>query len=71
MARLTDEEREELLRATRGRTEETGTAPDCIGSEPPRSRLLTPLEYIEFATFASRFDRSAKPVAFGGEHWKL
>ena len=40
-------------------------------AEGEARRLLTPREYTEFATFASRFDRSRKPVAFDGTHWKL
>ena len=69
MARLTEDEKRELLRiADAGPIGgDTGVAEE---REPPR-RLLTPLEYAEIATFASRFDRSVKPVRFDGEHWKL
>lgn len=39
---------------------------------PPRpARQVSLRSYMEFAAFAARFDRSAKPVRFTGEHWKL
>lgn len=37
----------------------------------PPVRQVSPRSYMEFAAFAARFDRSAKPVRFTGEHWKL
>lgn len=60
MARLTDAERTELKRSTAER------------DQPPKPRLLTPAEYVAFATFASKASRVAKrPYITGGEHWKL
>jgi hypothetical protein len=69
MARLTEDEARELLRATA--VPETGRAVQEPGTPRPLQRRLTPLEYAEFATFAARFDRSTKPVRFGGALWKL
>jgi hypothetical protein len=40
-------------------------------ARPPPPRLLSPKEYVEFATFAARFYRGSKPVRFDGNHWKL
>lgn len=71
MARLSDEDKQELLRVAAGwSTAADASKPAAASGQPPR-RLLTPREYIEFATFASRFNRSRKPVAFDGPHWKL
>ena len=58
----------ELLRAANSRP-----TPGSPGreNEPPRRRLLTPREYIEIATFASRLDRSRKSIDFSGTNWKL
>lgn len=69
MARLSSEEKAELLRVAHARA--TLGAPPRRGSEPPPRRLLTPREYLEFATFASRLDRSRKPADFSGTNWKL
>jgi hypothetical protein len=60
MARLSKSERAQLKAAAERR-----------GPRPPRVPPLPPRAYLEFATFAARFDRSIKPVRFTGEHWKL
>lgn len=71
MARLTDEEKTDLLRVLVRKNQGGKASGESVANQPPPPRRLTPLEYIEFATWASQFDRSVKPVAFGGEHWKL
>jgi len=60
MARLTKNERAQLLRTAAG----TG-----FPAQPPA--VSRPKDYIEFATAAARFARIKKPVRFTGEHWKL
>ncbi|HUG10118.1 MAG TPA: hypothetical protein VMM36_03850 [Opitutaceae bacterium] len=60
MARLTEAERAQLKRST------------SVREQPPKPRLLTPAEYVAFATLASKVARVAKRPPFtGGEHWKL
>jgi hypothetical protein len=61
MARLTDREQLQLIEATR----KNRPAP------APRPRPMTPKEYMEFAAFAARFARGAKPVRFIGDKWRL
>jgi hypothetical protein len=61
MARLTDTEKRQLLEATTRRTEPA----------PPRAPRISMKAYVAFATFASRFARTPKPVRFVGDNWKL
>ena len=58
MAKLSEAEKREFLRAKAPLRE-------------PAHRRLSVREYIEFATFASRFSRTTKPVNFTGKAWKL
>jgi hypothetical protein len=58
MARLTETEKVQLLR------------PIKIDAPVPPSRLSF-RDYLEFATFASRFNRGTKPVRFKGKYWRL
>lgn len=69
MARLSEEEKQTLraMRHVQPQKSEARTGE----SREPASPALTPREYVEFATFASRFDRSHKPVRFTGDQWKL
>jgi hypothetical protein len=60
MARLSKIERAQIKEAVERRP-----------SRPPPLRVVSPRSYIEFATFAARFNRSPKPVRFTGDHWKL
>jgi hypothetical protein len=60
MARLSKTERTQIKEAMERRT-----------LRPPPLRTSSPRCYMEFATFAARFNRSAKPVRFTGQHWKL
>ena len=67
MARLTESDKEALLRGTHG-ADPSATV--------PRLPLLSPREYIEFATKMARLTRSAggkvkRFVPMTGEHWKL
>ncbi len=64
MARLTPAEKAALLAGTRplGSTRPAAPAP------PPK---LSPREYLDFATQASRLVTTPKPVRFTGEHWRL
>ena len=68
MARLTPEEREELLRVSKL---DLRPPPDL---EKDRWVPQTPegrLRYMQFAAQAAKFFKGTKPVRFGGEHWKL
>ena len=60
MARLTDTEKKQLAALARRTTR-----------KPPALPLHSPRAYIEFATFAARFNRAVKPVRFVGNHWML
>jgi hypothetical protein len=60
MARLSEDEKAQLLAAARRKT---------VRAPKPVARALR--DFLEFATFASTFARAAKPVRFGGRHWKL
>lgn len=60
MTRLTEMEKTEMLRLRK-----QGASP------PPALRRQSARSYIEFATFASRFNRAAKPVRFEGKCWRL
>ena len=60
MAKLTESERVQLKRAT------------AVEETPPKPRLLSPAEYVAFATLASKAARVSKPAPItGGKHWKL
>lgn len=60
MARLTEAERAQLKRST------------AVRQQPPKPRLLTPAEYVAFATLASKAARvSKRPHITGGGNWKL
>jgi hypothetical protein len=61
MARLSSTEKRQWVAATKRRS-----APPA-----PPPRLMSPREYVEFATFAARFSRAKKPVRFVGDEWKL
>jgi hypothetical protein len=61
MARLSKSEKSELLRV----------AQSGSGLREPKRAQLSTRSYIEFATFASRFARAAKPARFEGKAWKL
>ena len=60
MAKLTESERAQLKR------------PTVVCESPPTPRLLSPAEYVAFATLASKAARLPKraPIV-GGKHWKL
>jgi len=60
MAKLTESERAQLKRATH------------VEEGPPKPRLLSPAEYVAFATLASKAarPRNRTPIS-GGKHWKL
>ena len=58
MARLTETEKVQLLR------------PVKIDA-PAQALRLSFRDYLEFATFASRFNRGIKPVRFKGKYWRL
>jgi hypothetical protein len=60
MARLTEEEKAELRRPW-PRHE----------IRPPTAPRLSFLAFLEFATFASRFQRGVKPVRFTGKYWRI
>jgi hypothetical protein len=60
MARLSNTEKKQLAAAAR-RT----------ASKAPPPPLRSPRAYVEFATFAARFNRAKKPVRFVGNDWKL
>jgi hypothetical protein len=60
MAKLSDKEKEQFLAASERKA-----------STQPPMRRLSPREFVEFATFASRFSRPEKSVRFGGANWKL
>lgn len=60
MARLTKQEKMQLL--------------DAAARKEPRAPQLpaaSPAQFVAFATFASGFKSTPKPVRFGGSHWKL
>jgi hypothetical protein len=60
MAKLTESERAQLKRAT------------AVCESPPKPRLLSPAEYVAFATLASKAAQTRKPAPIaGGKHWKL
>ena len=61
MARLNSTEKRQLA----------DTAQRRSAKPTPLPRLMTPRAYVEFATFAARFDRATKPVRFVGDEWKL
>jgi hypothetical protein len=60
MARLSEIEKEQLLKSP-------------TVQQPERQSVirLSPVEYMEFLTFAARFARQRKPMIFPGKHWKL
>ena len=61
MARLSDQEKNQLQEAARRQ------AP-----RPPAPPALPPESFLTFATFASGLAKpTTKPVRFGGRHWKL
>jgi hypothetical protein len=60
MTKLTEAERKEFARVAQG--------PRCAEPKPER---MSAAAYVAFATFASRLDRSVKPVRFSGAQWKL
>ena len=60
MARLSDTEKRQLAAAVRRKT-----------PKPPALPVHSLRAYLEFATFAARFNRAVKPVHFVGNHWKL
>ena len=60
MARLSKTEQAQLKKAVAQRS-----------PVPPPPQPMSPRAYIQFATFAARFDRSIKPVRFSGDQWKL
>jgi len=60
MARLSEQEKSQLLAAARRQ------APP-----PPRVPVRRPDDFLTFATFASSLKPIPKPVRFGGQHWKL
>ena len=61
MARLSKTEKRQLIAATKRSS----------AKPAPAAPLLSPRAYVEFATFAAKFDRSIKPVRFIGDNWKL
>lgn len=60
MARLTEQEKKQMLDAARRKTERA-----------PKAAPLLPESFIAFATAASALRPAPKPVRFTGEHWKL
>lgn len=60
MAKLTEAEKSQLRRPI----------PRAESGAEVR-RLASLRDYLEFATFASRFSRASKPVRFGGKCWRL
>jgi hypothetical protein len=60
MARLSNTEKKQFAAATRRTTR-----------KPPVLPVHSLRAYMEFATFAARFNRTVKPVRFVGNHWKL
>ena len=68
MAKLTDNDRKELLRVSQLEIEQLPLS--------DRERFVAPTveareRYIRFATAASKFFKGTKPVSFEGDHWKL
>ena len=70
MARLREDEKRELLRAT-GRRREVPATSGAGGPGTPVRMPMSPREFAEFATFASRFGRVRKAVRFDGAFWRL
>lgn len=60
MARLTEQEKSQLLAATRRQS-----------PRPPAVPLRPVQDFVAFATFASAFKSARKPVRFVGDRWKL
>jgi hypothetical protein len=60
MARLSEQEKQQILQATRQRSS---------ASQP--KKLLPSKEYFEFLEFVNKFLLQEKPVNFSGQHWKL
>jgi hypothetical protein len=60
MARLSETEKAQLLQATAVRK-----------PTPQPVRRLSPKEYLQFVTWASRFGRKKEAPRFEGQHWKL
>jgi hypothetical protein len=60
MARLSDQEKGQLLAAARRKV-----------SPPPPVPVRPADDFLAFASFASSLKPVPKPVRFGGAHWKL
>ncbi|MEM7053105.1 MAG: hypothetical protein AAF446_01020 [Pseudomonadota bacterium] len=68
MTKLTESERQKLKASVRRPHHEPSLSKyERIVADTPEARL----RYIQFATQAAKLCKSKKPVAFGGDHWKL